>query len=321
VGWARDRFNAPRPPHLLIGARAERVRIEFAVARRVQLCGQVVSQDSERPLARHRPPRAAPRAARTVLRRYASFMPAAPAPPPDRLHGPPRDREGVKVPVPASGAARRPGRGAEQRATARAGPAYAARSTRACGTPGSYARAPVCSAACAIHGRGCHSAATPYGAMSARPGRGQDHQPQAPQRHQTGRVDPSPARMGRALRCGCDAAGRRAQGGGPPAIASVGAPRPGLGPLARGGFAQRSFGSLRAIGVTAELVRHSGGRGRGPLQELERLPVLVYRSAAPPNMAGADEAKPVAAEMTLDLVLVGVVRELAERREVRGAVR
>src|SRR5919109_124230 len=72
--------------------------------------------------------------------------------------------------------------------------------------------------------------------------------------------------------------------------------------------------------VAAQLVRHSGGRGRGPLQELEGLPVLVQRPAVPANMAGADKAKPVTAEMTLDLVIVGVVRELAERREVRGAV-
>src|ERR687895_565913 len=68
--------------------------------------------------------------------------------------------------------------------------------------------------------------------------------------------------------------------------------------------------------VAAQLLRHSGGRRRGLPQKLERLAVLVQRPAVPANVAGAYEPEPVAAEVALELVLVGVVGELAERREV-----
>jgi hypothetical protein len=89
---------AAPPPHLLIGARAEPIRVEVTVADRVEL-GQIGAQGSERPLAGDRPPRAASGAAGTVLRGHPPFVPAAPAPPPQRLHRPPRNRVGVQVAV------------------------------------------------------------------------------------------------------------------------------------------------------------------------------------------------------------------------------
>ena len=78
--------------------RAEVRRVEVAVAGPVQLGGQVGAQYGKRPLARNRPPRPTLRTALAVLRGYLPFVPAAPAPPPDRLHGPARPREGVEVP-------------------------------------------------------------------------------------------------------------------------------------------------------------------------------------------------------------------------------
>jgi hypothetical protein len=90
---------AAPPPNVPMRTRPERVRIELAVAGRVQLGGQVGAQYGERPLARNRPPRAAPGTTLTVLRGYPPLVPAGAAPPPDRLHGPARNRGGVEVAV------------------------------------------------------------------------------------------------------------------------------------------------------------------------------------------------------------------------------
>jgi hypothetical protein len=72
--------------------------------------------------------------------------------------------------------------------------------------------------------------------------------------------------------------------------------------------------------VAAELVRHTVGRGRGPLEEVEGLAVLVQRPIAPADITRADKAQPVAAEMAPGPCPRRGVRDLPERREALGVV-
>lgn len=62
------------------------------------------------------------------------------------------------------------------------------------------------------------------------------------------------------------------------------------------------------------------GRG-GPLIEVERLAVFPDRLVVLARQVGAaDQPKPLAAQMVLDLVLVGVIRDLAKPPVERRAV-
>jgi hypothetical protein len=97
-----------------------------------------------------------------------------------------------------------------------------------------------------------------------------------------------------------------------------GTPPPGLGPLAVPGSPSAHL-SLARDRVAAELLRHSGGRSRGPLEGVEGLAVLVQRPIAPADMTRADKAETLAAEMAPGRCPRRGVRDLAERREVRGA--
>ena len=100
--------RAAHPPHLLVRARAERVGVKAAVARRVKLRSHRGVQDGERSLARYRSrgrqdSRARARRAATPLRAVrrgiTPLLTAAAAAPPQLTAGVRPDRERVKLAV------------------------------------------------------------------------------------------------------------------------------------------------------------------------------------------------------------------------------